>query len=180
MKEKKQFKPQTLRAILAALLVLIVLAGGGAFYLGLDLVQKYAIEVDHKLVDAEASEKQISQLQVLKSQLNQSNSLIQKADQVFSTTTTYQAQALSDVRKYADASGLTVNSTNFDDVAAGTASMTITLKQPVSYTKLVAFLNNIEGNLPKMQINSIALGQPGSGGADMVRTGDIKIGIAVR
>jgi hypothetical protein len=178
-KKKKEFKPQTLRVILGVMFAIIILGGGGLFYLGLGLLRDYATEVDHKLIDADASGQQISELQTLKNQLSQNNSLVEKANQIFANPSTYQSQALSDIRKYADASGLTISSTNFDSTA-GTYAMTITLKQPVSFKNLVGFLNNIEGSLPKLQVTSIALGQAGGSGPDGIRAGDIKIGIAVQ
>jgi type II secretory pathway component PulM len=178
---KKQFKPQNLRAILATLLVIILLAGGAGFYWGLDVVRAYAIKVNHTLADAEASGNQVKELQTLKGQLAQSNTLIDKANQLFATPASYQARALSDLKKYADISGLSITNTSFSDPAgSGVYSITISLRQPVPYKNLITFLNNLEGNLPKLQVSSIALGRASTGGAVSVKTGDIKIDIAVR
>ena len=181
METKKQFKPQNLRAIIATLLVILLLGGGAAFYWGLGVVREYAVEVSHRLADADASGKQIQELQTLKGQLAQSNTLIEKANQLFATPGSYQSRVLADLKSYADASGLSIANTSFSDSAAtGVYSITISLKQPVSYSGLIAFLNNVESNLPKLQVSSIALGQAGAGGADQVKTGDIKIDISVR
>jgi hypothetical protein len=69
MKQKKQFTPQTLRSILATIFVLILIGGGAVFYFGIQSLQEYAVKVQQRLVDAEASERQISELQLLKGQL---------------------------------------------------------------------------------------------------------------
>lgn len=181
MKPKKEFRPQTLRSLLSVLFIIILIAGGAGFYFGLEKVREYAQQVDNRIADANASAKQIEELQVLKSQLSQSNSLVEKANQLFSTPASYQAQVLSDLKTYADLAGLSLANTSFGNPAeSGVHTITISLKQPVTYTGLITFLNNVESNLPKMQVSSISLGQPVSGGANSVKTGDIKIDISVR
>lgn len=180
MKPKKQFKPQDLRTILSVLFIVILIGGAGLFYWGLGIVRSYAIEVDHRLADADASGKQIEELQTLKTQLAQSNSLVDKANQLFVTPDTYQSQILSDVKNYANATGLSIASTSFDNSSeTGAYTMILNLDQPVSYSKLISFLDNIESNLPKLQVHSISLGHVG-GSADTVRTGEIKIDTSVR
>lgn len=179
--QKKQFKPQNLRTLLATLFVIVLIGGSVGFYFGITAIRAYAIEVNNRLADADASGKQISSLQALKTQLAQSTSLIEKADQLFATPATYQAQVLSDLNRYADSAGLSITNRTFvDSTETGEHAIIITLRQPVSYNSLVNFLHNVEGNLPKLQVSSIALGRPGSGGASSVKTGDIKIDISVR
>lgn len=178
---KKQFKPQNLRTILATVFVIVLLAGGAGFYFGITTIRTYAIDVNHRLADADASGKQVKELQTLKEQLSQSASLIQKADQLFATPESYQSQVLSDLKRYADTSGLSITNTSFADPAVeGAYAITVTIKQPASYNGLLTFLTNVESNLPKLQVSSIALGRAGSGGATRVKTGDIKIDISVR
>jgi hypothetical protein len=179
MNPKKQFKPQDLRTLLS--IMLIIVAGGGAvvFYLGNATVGDYAVEVNRRLADAEASGAQVEELRMLKSQLAQSDSLVSKADEIFATPANYQSDAFTDLERYAEAAGLVITKTTFDNVRTGRYSATVQLKQPVSFNRLIGFLNNIEGNIPKMQVSSIKLG-PGSNGSNSVRTGDIKIDISVR
>lgn len=181
MKPKKQFRPQNLRTILAFLLVALVLGGGALFYWGIGLVREYAVQVEQRLADADASGEQLRGLQTLKSQLAQSDSLVEKANQLFATPESYQQQALGDIKKYADTAGLSIANTSFGDPATeGAHSITVTLRGPVAYSKLVAFLSNIESNLPKLQVSSISLGRVDGGNSDSVKTGDIKINVSVR
>jgi hypothetical protein len=181
MKPKKQFRPQDLRTLLSILLIIVAGGGAAVFYLGNTVVGNYAVEVNHRLADAEASGKQVEELQMLKSQLAQSNSLISKADDIFATPENYQSHAITDLERYADAAGLVTTKTvlDADGSRTGRYSVTVQLQQPVSFSRLIGFLNNIEGNIPKMQVSSIKLG-PGSNGSNSVRTGDIKIDISVR
>jgi len=181
MKPKKQFRPSDLRTLLVVMLVIITLAGGALFYWGLTLVRDYAVSVNERSIDASASAQQIEELQLLKSQLSQSNSLVDKANQLFSTPESYQAQILGDVQKYAAAAGISIDSTSNNDPSTGVAyGITVRFEEPVAYSQLIGFLNNIEGNVPKLQVSEISLGHADIGGQDSVRVGDIKIEIAVR
>lgn len=181
MKQKQQFSPAKLRTLLASALVLVTLGGGALFYYGLTTVREYAIKVNQSAVDAEASGQQIQGLQTLKAQLSQNTSLVSKANQIFATPESYQGQALNDVRRYADAAGLTIANTSFSDPSTGAAhAITVSFREPVSYAGLIAFLNNVEGNLPKLQVSALDLGYQDGGNADSVKVGEIKINIAVR
>jgi len=178
---KQTFKPQNLRAVLVVVLIVIIAGGLGLFYLGLNEVREYAVEVDHSIADAEASNGQVQKLQSLKGQLAQSETLIAKANQMFATPDNYQNQAITDTRNYAASSGITIAKINFDEVVAGVSpTMTVSLKAPVSYSKLIRFLDGIESNIPKMQVSNIGLTHVNGLGADTVGVNDIKIMIATR
>jgi len=178
---KQTFKPQSLRAVLLVTLVFVIAGGLGLFYLGLNEVRMFAVEVNHSIADAEASNGQVQALQGLKGQLTQSEALIAKANQMFATPANYQNQAISDTRNYAAASGVSIAKIDFGDVTPGVnPTMTVSLKAPVSYTKLIQFLDNIEGNIPKMQVSSIGISHVGGGRSDSVTVDDIKIMIATR
>lgn len=180
MEQKKQFKPQDLRTLLTIVFILVLGGGAALFYLGNSFVRDYALEVNHRLADADASGEQIEELQMLKTQLAQSDSLVSKANMIFATPSNYQSRVIADLKNYADATGLTITNTSFENPSkSGVYSIVIKLQQPVRYNRLIAFLNNIEGNIPKLQVSSIELG-PGSGGANTVSTGDIKVDISVR
>jgi hypothetical protein len=178
---KQAFKPQSLRALLLVILVLIIAGGLGLFYLGLNEVRTFAVEVNHSIADAEASNGQVQALQSLKGQLAQSETLIAKANQMFATPANYQNQAITDTRNYAAASGISIAKVDFDTAVAGVNPvMTVSLKAPVPYSKLIQFLDNIEGNIPKMQVTSIGISHVIGGKADAVTVDDIKIMIATR
>lgn len=176
--KKKGFRPENLRTILAFSLFILVIGGSGIFYLRLSTLKTYATQVNQALADANAKEKQISDLQTLKTRLLQSNELVAKADAMFSTTDTYQAQMLNDVRKYADVSNLAIASTSFEN--GSNHVMVVKLLSPVSYDSLLLFLTNVETNLPKLRVTSLDIGHQTGGKAGMVQVGDIKIEASVR
>ena len=181
MAAKKTFNAQSLRALLAFLLVAVILGGGYLFYYGLNQVSDYSVEVNQSLRDADASNKQVSQLQLLKSQLSQSDALISKADSLFSTPGSYQAQANNDLKNYANQAGLSITSIAFDDPATtGSYAATVNFKNPVNYSKLIQFLTLVEGNLPKMNVSALSLKHQPSGSSNDVVVEMIKINISVR
>jgi hypothetical protein len=162
----KGIKPQGVRVLLSVILTLVIVAGGAVFYFGLTMVQEYSVEVNNRLIDAEASGAQIQQLQSLRQQIAQNESLIAKADRVFAIP--------------ANQTGLSIRSTDFDDPSTGTYSVTVRLNSPISYPALIQFITLVEGNLPNMQLASIDLEQVQGGDATTVDVGDIKINISVR
>jgi len=175
------FKPQTLRAVLIVLLIVVLSFGAGVFYLGLKEVDGMALEVNHSIADAEASKLRIEKLQVLKNQLSQSDALVAKANQVLATPATYEAQALTDVRTYAAASGITITKTEFSPpTTIINPVMTISLASPVSYAELIKFLGNIESNIPKMQVTNLGISRVSNSNADSVTVDTMKIMIATR
>jgi hypothetical protein len=173
-------KPQTMRGILSFILVAAVLGGAALFYLGLTTVQTYSEDVNKRLIDATASETQVRQLQTLRQKIADNEALIAKADKVFATPSNYQAEALNDVRAYANQAGVSIRSTDFDDPSSGTYSITVRLNNPVNYTSLVRFITLIEGNLPVLQLTSLDISRPQTNAGTNVTVGDIKINIAVR
>lgn len=179
---KKPMRAASLRSFLVAVIIILLLVVAGGFYLGFQQVRSFAVEVSHSVADADASGKQIEELQVLKKELEERESLVTKANKLFATTDNYQSQALSDVQKYAQVHGVTILNTNFEGDVEGSTSHTfvITLQSPVAYTKLLQFLDAIEGNLPKMQVTSVSLGHTTGGAANEVTTEAIKIGISTR
>lgn len=181
MKQKSEFRPANLRTLLAILLVIITLGGGALFYLGVTTVREYAVTVAQRGVDAKASEQQLQELQVLKNQLAQSNSLVEKANKLFSTPSKYQSQALNDVRNYARTSGLSIKHTSFTSPDTGGAyAITVSFNNPTDYDKLINFLHQVEGNIPKLQVSELSLEHADNGNPNSVSVENIKIDIAVR
>ena len=180
--EAKKMNATTVRNILSFLLVVVVLGTIGGFYYGLQIIRSYSLEVSHAITDSSASGQNVEQLSDLKKQLADGQALVTKANQLFSTPTTYQTQALKDISKYAADSGVTITSIDSVDPATsgGALAETITLKSPVSYMSFLKFIDAIEGNLPKMQITGITIGRPASPSGDLVSTEKITITVATK
>ncbi|MFY9228085.1 MAG: hypothetical protein WAO28_02045 [Candidatus Microsaccharimonas sp.] len=183
MKKSGGMKATSVRGLLSFVVVLLILGIAGGFYLGLQKVREFSISVNHTVANADASGGSIDELQKLKQALAQSETLVNKANLVFSTEASYQSQALKDVQKYAGTFGITIKNTDFGGATStvGARSFVITLQSPVDYAKLLQFLDAIEGNLPKMQVATISLNRPKTGDVNRsVETGTITIGISTR
>lgn len=180
---KKGMKATSLRNLLIFLIILMLGATAGAFYLGLQQIQAFALDVSHTSADADASSQQIDELQKLKKTLADSETLVKKADQVFVAENKYQSQALRDIQRYASQYGLTISNTSFDSDASvplGSKAVVITLQAPASYTAFLQFLNAVEGNLPKMQVIDLNLERAQSGDAAKIEPGKITLTVATR
>lgn len=175
----KSFKPQNLRTLLSILFAVVVLGGGVIFYFGLEMVRGYAVEVNNRLKDADASELDLQRLRTLKNKLEQNQSLIATADRLFTSEEAYQAQVSNDLRNYANQVGIAITATDFDP-EPGSHTVIVKLAKPTSYSKFVQFLKLVEGNLPKLEILTIDLKRVNNGSADSVEAGDITIKTSVR
>ena len=181
---KKAFEATSLRKLLTFLIVVVLLAAIGGFYLGLQYIRETAVEVSHATEDAKASGDQVEKLRVLQKQLTQAKSLVQKADKIFATEANYQTQSVKALQRYAKASGVTISKTDFTqtgDIASMPArTVTIELDNPVSYAKLLRFIELVEGSLPKMQVSSITISRPDAARGDNVNVGKIAIKVSVQ
>lgn len=178
---KTSFTPQKLKSLLIFLLVVVILGGGALFYFGVQILQTYATEVNHRLIDAEASENEISRLKAMQGRLSESEALIAKADALFATNDSYQSEARQAVENYANQVGLSIDSVEVLDLnATGLYGVSVQFDNPTSYSKLVQFITLIQGNLPKMQLSSIDLKHIPGSTSDQVDSGKITISVAVR
>jgi len=194
--QTRKITATTTRNILAATLVIITIGAVVGFYFGLQVIRSYSLEVSHSVSDATASGNNIEQLSQLKQQLTDGQTLVAKADKLFSTPDTYQTQALKDISKYANEAGVVITSIESSNsttaapttpAATGTTpavaseySEVITLQSPVSYARFLKFLDAVEGNLPKMQITGISIGRPGTASGDQITTDKITITVSIR
>lgn len=173
------FKATSLRGLLILVVILVIGGIAAGFYYGLGRVKEYAVEVSHTNADAQAAQQQVTELQKLKTTLANSEALIKKANQLFATESDYQTRAIQDVQHYAKQSNITITDTSFPSEQQSNGSHTLVIKiaSPTSYDNLIRFLEGIESNLPKMQLNGIKLSRASSGA---VSVEDISIKVFTR
>jgi len=178
MNQQKKFRPQNLQTILVILFALILIGGGGTLYYYFEFVKDYAATVSNSQAQADASAKQVNELQALGNQSSSTDELINKVNQLFATSDNYQAQMSNDIKHYAAAAGLKVTSlTPSND---GSHGMVVKLDSPTSYTKLITFLHTIETSMPKLQVRSLSLHAANTSNPDSIGVGDINIEVLVR
>lgn len=184
---KKGMTATSFQKLLIFFVVVVIGLTAAGFYYGLTEIRKLAIQVNNKVEDAEASGEQIDELRRLQQTLTQSDSLVQKANRMFTTESAFTSDAVRDLERYASVSGVSIRTTNFVEAGEvqGGGSPTdrfirVSLAQPVSYAQLIRFLQLVEGNLPKMQVNTLTVSRPDQTSGDQVTVGDITIGVSVR
>ena len=168
----------TLRLVLIVALFLIAIIATGIFILVTDRLRDTATEASHILAQANNSQNDIQTLQRVEDELKKNKDVAERASSIVADSQSYQYQdqIIKDLTDYATKSGITI--TNFDfgttksanssapsptpgEVQAPTGikstSVSITLKNPVSYEGMLRFIHSIEQNLTKMQISKIGL-----------------------
>jgi len=188
--KNKGMKATSTRNVLAFLMFVVIVGAVAGFYFGLQTIKTYALDVSHTVSDANASGKNVEQLSELKKALADREPLVAKANSLFASEATYQSQVLKDLQKYASDAGITISNTSFDKQSAGdtapipsvatSESVVVTVQSPVSYARLMKFLDALEGNLPKLQVTGVSLSRPTNATGDLVATDKITITVATR
>lgn len=162
--KKSKMTAVTLRGILATVIVLLIILSGVGFYFAQNWLSTLAVSVSHTVADSTSSGSSVQSLQKLQSELATQQDIITKTNALMTSTGTYQTQAVQDLITYAHATGITISNYSFPATPAGapastapSTQVTVTLTSPLPYNNLLRFMNDIESNLPKMQITSINL-----------------------
>ena len=167
--KKTNMTARKLRALLMSLIVMTIAGAGIGFYFAHDVLQAYAKTVSQSVANSSASGGGIQSLENLQEELASKQNVIVKSNSLIAMTQDYQNQSIKDIDTYAAAIGIGISNYGFAAAAAaptpGAAAsapasgsiVTVTLTNPINYSKLLTFIKAIEGNLPKMQISSINL-----------------------
>jgi len=183
MKTKsKNLTASKLRIILSLTLFLIIGAAVGGFSYARTILSQYSVEVSHKKVDAQASSGNISSLEEIKRQLANDQDVITKANALKSANEFPEFAIVDEVTHYANQNGLAIESFDFSNSSTATSGgapatpatpgtvtpgaktskngvyISVTLKAPVDYAKLLQFMSDLDQSLPKMQIQGINIG----------------------
>ncbi|HJP80867.1 MAG TPA: hypothetical protein VJ841_00520 [Candidatus Saccharimonadales bacterium] len=194
-----------LRLILSSTLILIAVATAGAFIYFYGPLQSFAVEANHASVDAAASENNLATLQKVKEFLAKNSSVVERAQEIVADSKSYQYQdqIITDLNKFASASGLSITNVDFagaNPVAPSTStgsqqqtqaaqpaasslrstSATITLKTPVDYNAYLNFVHAIEQNLTKMQISKLSLSHDEAAGGNAIISEALKIEVYIK
>lgn len=181
---KRQLTASTFRLILSASLVIITGIGITLFSLANDQLRSVATDVSHVVVDANASQNNLTTLEKIKKTLASEQDIVARTNQIVAESKSYeyQDQIVTDLNGYASKAGIAITNLDF---SAGTAktpaatttpaapvvasglhstSVTVTIQNPVGYNQLLQFMKSLEQNLTKMQISKVSLSR-GEGGS---------------
>jgi hypothetical protein len=185
---KSKLNAVTLRGILSTGVVLLIALASVGFYFAHNWLQEMAVSVSHSVAQSATTDNSVQALQKLQEELSTRQDIITKTNSIFTSTTTYQTQAVQDLIAYAAASGITISNYSFPAPGASSSAtassipstlVTITLTSPVSYTNLLKFMTLVEGNLPKMQITSINIGRI-AGDSESVKIDQLTVAVYTR
>ncbi len=194
-----------LRLILSIGLLLLIAAGVGGFIYLRGLLVIKADEAASVAAKAASSTSRLQALQNAKTTLDNNASIVEKANSMVASSHNYgyQDQIISDLRSIATQAGVQISATDFASVSGATAApqpgqtatpvivlpggvkqikLTVTLKGPVRYDHLVAFLHYVEQNTLKMEIQKVSITNTNtpSGGYSMVNVDALTLGVYIK
>ncbi len=182
MKKNTGFQASSMRKILVSIFFVVLLALIGAYYLGLRAVKDYAVEVTQTTKDVTASSSKVENLKDLELKLNQTKASVDKADRMFAPANGYQTQVVNDLRRYATAAGIGLQTTDFANQAGETEtrSFSISLANPVDYSQLLRFIELVETSLPKMEISELTIARSANSNASQVNVEKLTLKVYVK
>lgn len=185
----------SLRLTLSASLLLITILATVLFYFADRQLHQVAVDVSHTVVDANASQSTIQNLQQVQRQLENNKDVITRAGNIVADSQSYQYQdqIVSDLNTYASKAGIKITNMDFTTEAAAsgstpttdrgtdqntttapaapsgvkTTSVTVTMENPVGYSNFLTLLRSIEDNLTKMQVQKVSLSRATGGGGNI-------------
>lgn len=186
--KKSSMSPTVLRGLLGTAVVLSIGLAGVGFYFAHGWLAELAVSVSNKVAESSTSGSDLQALSRLQQEIASQQEVATKASSMFTSSQTFQTQAVKDLGIYAAATGITISNFTFGTPATTAVStgisgldstITITLTSPVSYTSLLKFMQAIESNLPKMQISSVNLTRI-EGDSQSVQIDQLTIGVYTR
>lgn len=160
------------RIFITSIIFMIILLIFGFSWLSQWLEDQHR-EADHAKIDAEIARSNVAQLQQLRTYIDDNQATINRAEAIVSEASQYQHQVIRDIDTFASQTGVTVQGYNFESAEGGGASttaasgttatnVTVTLKNPVSFTNYMRFLKAIEQNLTRMQVTGVSISPDGN------------------
>lgn len=174
---------EKLRRTLIALIIVALAGVGGLLYVGYQQVAEQARLTAEGYADATASGERIDQLRSLQALLVQSDALLKKPAALYASTRSYQSVALRDINRYASAARVSIENIEFPSTGASATDrrlIEVELRSPVSYARLIHFLQLIENGVPSMQPTTVTVTRPSSATSDSVSIQTIILEIGVR
>lgn len=181
-----------LRLILSCMLFVITIIGIVIFYFANGMLSQVATDVSHTVADASAGQNNLQALQRTEKELEANQKVVQRAGEVVANSQSYeyQNQIINDLNQYAARAGIELMNIDFASdtkastttPAAGatppptapsglkTATITVTMKNPIQYVNLLRFMQSIEQNLTKMQLSSVGITKDQTGVSSDVLT----------
>lgn len=166
--KKNQLNASTLKYSMLAILVSTTLFSIVLFYFVRIGFHKLALEISSSTSNSNMINVSPQQVKILQDKILSLQPIINKTSKISIQGAYYQDQAIKDINKYANDSGVIINggfsfsrpenSGVNSQLSVGnikTEPVVITIANPVQLSNFVKFLRLIETNLPKMQVSGI-------------------------
>ncbi len=192
--KKSGMTAKSFRGVL--IFLILVMIGGSA--VGIYFAQKWLLSqaaiISQTVAESNASGNDSHVAAKLQSELAAQQSVITKISLLAVSRQTYQSKTIQELDRYAADAGIVIANYSFAQATTGTTTtastaasvtatnnpvVTATLVSPVSYQKLLKFMNYIENSLPKMQIASVNIGRSSNSNGDLVRIDQLSIEVNV-
>src|SRR3990167_4980672 len=171
MKKATRLSAQRLRLLLIASIVAVVAITSVGFYFVRIQLMDYAESVHISTLTAQTSDKNVANLEILKTKLAQDTDTVERTGRVVadSKSYAYQDQIIKDLNQYASKAGITISGYTFGAATTGATTpapapaapksitASVNVKSPTSYAKLMNFVHLVEQNLTKMQLSGISM-----------------------
>jgi Tfp pilus assembly protein PilO len=181
---KKQFNAISMRTILVILVCLMLGALVGGFYYAQDKLKEQSDDVNATLVrlsNTSATQPAVD-LSKLQAELEIHRGITEKLNRLYVPSSNLQSQAIQDINRYSQASGVGIGNFTFgptaDNAQLQPNDVTVILRNPVNYDSLIRFMQLVETNLPKMNIQGVSITTSPEGQSVTVR--NLIIGVSIR
>lgn len=156
-------KATVLRGILATSLLLLSVSSVLGFYYMMGLLDSYADKIKTNSPTLASNDTALKSTANLKAFNTENKALADKADLFTIPEKDAQNKIMTDIKKYASDTNLTISNFSFNTTANenpgntgySTKLVTITIGSPVELEKLIKFLALIENSIPKIQATGI-------------------------
>jgi uncharacterized protein YoxC len=183
-RNKKPFNAISLRTIMVMLVCIAFAALAAGFYYAHDKLTEQAKEVSSiatRLTNSGTSQPG-QDLSKLQAELELHRGVNEKINNLTVPLSNLQSRAIQDINNYSQKSGVSVENFTFGPTADNSSlkpnDVTVILKNPVDYNSLIKFIQLIETNLPKMNLQGINI--TAAAGGQSVTVGDLIIGVSTR
>lgn len=172
MKKKHRFNARDLRALLIALLVIVLSASGAIFYFGYQHIQELSASAKSTAEKVGSSNSGLQTIIQTKKVLNQNQDVIAKAATIAASGNPSSEQISAEINRIAEAAGITIsnidsgnqpdqNQPSLGNKPVGEPNpgrgLTVTLQSPVSYRNLLDFLYGVEHSSLQIDISGVNL-----------------------
>lgn len=149
---KSSMKATNLRNLMIIIVVILVAASAGGFYYTLN----WFSQISSDIRPSNSTNISSKDLTTLQQNIISAQNVVDKANLLLFSNSDYKNQITKDLNKYASNYNVSISSISVTG-SQSPISVTLTIKNPVTFTNLMRFIKATEISIPKMQVTNINL-----------------------